>query len=70
MTRAEPRQRSFKDLVQEAKDSGLAVDAYSFAEWLVDDQQYFGRFDGDSSDLESAWQQAMDWWDQAHRVVS
>jgi hypothetical protein len=56
---------NYKDLVQKAKDDGMAVDANSFAEWLVDDQEYFGRLD-EGSDLESAWQQAMDWWNHAH----
>lgn len=49
----------------EAAYPGQPIDAYSFAEWLCDERQYFGRLEADTSDLESAWQQAMDWFEQA-----
>lgn len=54
----------YKDLVAqfEAAYPSCSGDAYAFAEWLCDEREYFGPLEADTSDLESAWQQAMDWY--------
>lgn len=61
---------SYLDLVAEfeATYPDANGDAYAFAEWLCDEREYFGPLEADTSDLESAWQQAMDWYQQAKEV--
>lgn len=54
--------RTQADLIQQARDYGCS-DSYSFAEWLVDDQEYYGKMT-DDSDLESAWMEAEAMWDR------
>ncbi len=57
-----------QELVRRAIEIGMAVDAYSFAEWLVTDREYYGRIDVmPESEMEMAFEEAMNMWDRVHK---
>lgn len=60
--------KTVEELVEMSRADGVE-DSYSFAEWLVDGETYFGDFPLEvvDSQLELAWQQAKDWWDEVAR---
>ncbi len=60
-------QRRPNALVDRAIELGMAVDAYSFAEWLVTDQEHYGNIDQmPEPEMEMAYEEAMSMWNRAH----
>ena len=55
---------SAAELVSQAKAEGMAVDSYSFAEWLVDEKEYYGDPERlmEYGQLEEAWVEAEAMW--------
>lgn len=63
------RRPSVEELLSEAHAIGI-TDGYAFAEWLTQEQDYFGDVNELSlNELEQSYEAAMGWWDYHHRNV-